>query len=357
MTDILDLSEQQVRCRIHALGSLLDPYRECGSHNRILIRSEGLELLEKLEFYLAPGRTIHHAVEHLRDEIEGSNVHRPLPAPPKPLSSPQAPWSPEHMSSELGLESELVDQMKDWIGYLKNQIERLHEEKNQLIQQMLMVKDYQIDRLQTILHHQFAKAELGQVTQMLTRALLSLVGKEELEQVGDYLKGGGVDAEVAVDIERELNEVIGKDDRLEDDYIAKDGHRCDSKHEKQIDDYLYEKVVPHIREPRYPWHPKLNPGTPNSDLTEEDWALSLYATWKVGRVFIEYFPRGHPKLEREIEQKHQLAKETGIELIAIYSEDMENSEWQEKLRPLTEKGGWRYRSQSRGQGRGKRPKF
>ncbi|MCS3751382.1 hypothetical protein GGQ19_002577 [Salinibacter ruber] len=90
--------------------------------------------------------------------------------------------------------------------------------------------------------------------------------------------------------------------------VAKDGHECDSIDEKRIDDWLYEQGIDHEREPKYPQHEGLNSGERRR------------ADWKVDEdVFVEYWGlAGSEDYDQKIDEKRQIAEESGIELIEIY---------------------------------------
>jgi hypothetical protein len=85
---------------------------------------------------------------------------------------------------------------------------------------------------------------------------------------------------------------------------ALDGHVCLSLGEKNIDDYLYARQIPHQREPKYP-------------------DCNYRADFLVGEIFIEYFGlAGDSRYDARIEEKTKLCKQHGIDLIAIYPSDL-----------------------------------
>ena len=93
--------------------------------------------------------------------------------------------------------------------------------------------------------------------------------------------------------------------------LAKDGHECHSLDEQQIDNWLAAHNVPHEREPIYPEHPTLNP------------AGRRRADWLVGGVFVEYFGlAGEATYDRKTDEKVILARQLGIDMLAIYPSDM-----------------------------------
>jgi hypothetical protein len=93
--------------------------------------------------------------------------------------------------------------------------------------------------------------------------------------------------------------------------LATDGHVCLSLQEQHIDDWLTDHGVPHEREPFYPPHQAFNPkGRRRAD-------------WKVGEVFVEYFGlTGDVGYDAKLEEKVLLARDLGIDLIAIYPPDV-----------------------------------
>ncbi|CAN5477069.1 hypothetical protein BH09SUM1_BH09SUM1_09960 [soil metagenome] len=86
--------------------------------------------------------------------------------------------------------------------------------------------------------------------------------------------------------------------------ISRDGHICFSLGEKTIDDLLYFHGVPHDREPRYP------EGNYRGD-------------FKIAEVFVEYFGlAGNPDYDLRTTEKIRLCEKHGIQLIAIFPEDI-----------------------------------
>jgi hypothetical protein len=96
--------------------------------------------------------------------------------------------------------------------------------------------------------------------------------------------------------------------------LARDGHECDSRAEKQIDDWLFANGIDHEREPEYPQHDQFNPtGRRRAD-------------WGIGKgTFVEYFGmEGKESYDQKSEEKRRLAETTDINLIAIYPEDLDD---------------------------------
>lgn len=86
--------------------------------------------------------------------------------------------------------------------------------------------------------------------------------------------------------------------------VAKDGHLCLSLGEKTIDDFLFEKNIPHEKEPKYP-------------------DSNFRADFIVNDVFIEYFGlKGDPEYDKRIKLKKKMCKDSGIHLIEIYPIDL-----------------------------------
>ncbi|MCX6143025.1 MAG: hypothetical protein NTZ35_07380, partial [Ignavibacteriales bacterium] len=105
--------------------------------------------------------------------------------------------------------------------------------------------------------------------------------------------------------------------------ISKDGHECNSLDEQRIDDWLTDYGIEHEKEPHYPQHHELNPKE------------TLRADWRVGDILIEYFGlTGEEEYDRRVFNKLRLSKETGIKLIEVYPENLQNLK--EKFHSLLE---------------------
>jgi len=59
--------------------------------------------------------------------------------------------------------------------------------------------------------------------------------------------------------------------------LAKDGHVCNSLIEKTIDDWLFDKSIPHEKEPRYP------------KIVTDYLSANVRADWKIGDTYVEFF--------------------------------------------------------------------
>ena len=93
--------------------------------------------------------------------------------------------------------------------------------------------------------------------------------------------------------------------------MADDGHECNSMEEKIIDDWLSGNGIIHSKEPRYPYHPRFNPGA------------GKRADWKIGDKLVEYFGlAGNAEYDQRTIEKIELAREERIQLVAIYPEDL-----------------------------------
>jgi len=94
--------------------------------------------------------------------------------------------------------------------------------------------------------------------------------------------------------------------------IALDGHTCLSLSEKAIDDWFTENHIPHVKEPRYPFHSELN-------------LSSMRADWKVKDVLMT--PAGlmnEPDYASKMDAKLKLCREANLRLIILYPEDILN---------------------------------
>jgi len=58
--------------------------------------------------------------------------------------------------------------------------------------------------------------------------------------------------------------------------IAKDGHKCYSKGELEIDNFFFDNGIKHIKEVSYPFHDKFNKNCRKT------------ADWKIGSIYVEY---------------------------------------------------------------------
>lgn len=87
---------------------------------------------------------------------------------------------------------------------------------------------------------------------------------------------------------------------------AQDGHMCDSLAEKIIDDWLYERNIPHRRNEHYPGNPKLT------------------ADFVTDTMWIEFFGlKGElKKYDKSVREKLRLAKEHQLPLMALYPKDL-----------------------------------
>ena len=98
--------------------------------------------------------------------------------------------------------------------------------------------------------------------------------------------------------------------------IAKDGDLCYSLKEKKIDDYLYSKSIPHVKEARYP----------DSNM-RADWEVMQNGK----RIFIEYFGLiDDPVYAAKVDKKKEICANVGIALVEIYPD----SDINDKLRNL-----------------------
>ncbi|MDP3901000.1 MAG: hypothetical protein Q8Q38_01500 [bacterium] len=100
---------------------------------------------------------------------------------------------------------------------------------------------------------------------------------------------------------------------------ARDGHLCDSVSEALVDNWLANRSIAHKRNVPYP-----NTGH--------------LADWSVGRgVFVEYFglAKDSPRYDRSVVKKRLLCRQSNIQLIEIYAEDLyPKRRLQQKLRFL-----------------------
>lgn len=90
---------------------------------------------------------------------------------------------------------------------------------------------------------------------------------------------------------------------------ALDGHLCDSVSEALIDNWLTENNISHERDIPYP-------GTNH----KADWAVFLGGS----EIFVEYFglAKDSPRYDRTIEIKRTLCRKYGLNLVALYPQDL-----------------------------------
>ncbi|MFQ5796688.1 MAG: hypothetical protein ACE5JP_16795, partial [Candidatus Bipolaricaulia bacterium] len=105
LTEILGLSEYQVRRRIDAVSDMLGAHLKRRTNNRLLVDPEGLELLKQLKNYEETGATLLDASDRIRHEIEGQSIAKPTQSDAK---------------------DELISELRERIGSQEREIERLH---------------------------------------------------------------------------------------------------------------------------------------------------------------------------------------------------------------------------------------
>jgi|GEM_PF-3613903 len=95
--------------------------------------------------------------------------------------------------------------------------------------------------------------------------------------------------------------------------IAKDGHLCDSRAEKFIDDFMYINNIKHKPHPRYS---SFIEGFKKTN--KADWALE-------DGTIVEYFGlMGYEKYEEKMKEKIKLLEDNNIQYIAIYPNNLNN---------------------------------
>lgn len=92
--------------------------------------------------------------------------------------------------------------------------------------------------------------------------------------------------------------------------VASDGHVCHSLAEREIDEALLELGIRHTREPRY-----------QDSLFRADWEIID----AVGTTFVEYWGlQGHAEYDAKIELKRSIALRSGITLVELSPDDLED---------------------------------
>ena len=99
-------------------------------------------------------------------------------------------------------------------------------------------------------------------------------------------------------------------------YISDDGHKCYSRMELYVDNFLFHNKIEHEKDVKYPFHKKLNINTKKSC----DWKTS-------DDKYIELFGlmRKNNYANRK-EEKEELCKEFGLNLISLFPEDLKRLE-------------------------------
>ena len=93
--------------------------------------------------------------------------------------------------------------------------------------------------------------------------------------------------------------------------VAEDGHSCESLAERNVDDWLWRRGIPHTRAPSYP---RTSAASSN-----------LKADWAVGGALVEYWGRkGSEGYDTAIKTKRAIAKSANITLVEITPEDLAN---------------------------------
>jgi hypothetical protein len=93
--------------------------------------------------------------------------------------------------------------------------------------------------------------------------------------------------------------------------LAKDGHKCNSLYEMEIDNWLYVNSIKHLKEPQYPVHKKYNPNG------------RYRADFQINNILIEYAGLlNDPKYALKMNHKKIIANENDIELIILKPEDL-----------------------------------
>lgn len=120
---ILGLSEYQVRRRIDAASSILVSHLQRGENNRLLVDSEGLELLKRLVNYEKSGKSYREAVEQVSDEIQSERDKK------VGTSTPQTALI-EQLLARIEDKDREVERLQEEVGWLRNEVERLQDMLN-----------------------------------------------------------------------------------------------------------------------------------------------------------------------------------------------------------------------------------
>lgn len=92
--------------------------------------------------------------------------------------------------------------------------------------------------------------------------------------------------------------------------LAKDGHVCNSLAEKIIDDWLFDKSIPHEKEPSYP------------EEIRSFLHKNIRADWKIGKYYIEYFGlQSNEDYAKKTDSKILACNLFEVKLIKLYPGD------------------------------------
>lgn len=95
-------------------------------------------------------------------------------------------------------------------------------------------------------------------------------------------------------------------------YIADDGHKCYSRMELYVDNFLFHNNIQHEKDVKYPFHKLLNKSTKKTC----DWVTD-------DGKYIELFGLMRKEHYRErVTEKEQLSKEHNLNLIKLFPEDL-----------------------------------
>ena len=93
--------------------------------------------------------------------------------------------------------------------------------------------------------------------------------------------------------------------------VAKDGCRCNSREEVQVDDWLSDRGIEHDKEPKYPPHPLYN----KNGLKRAD--------WRVGSTWVEYAGLlNQDNYAKRMKDKIELARSLKLDFMVILSEHL-----------------------------------
>lgn len=127
----LNMSYSQARRRMKALGEIMEKHTKRNSDSKLVVNSEGTELLRRLEELRDQGFTINDAAQKIREDTA------------KPNNEEQRFSDKERQSS---VNPAIIDEFRCQVEELRKDKERLQEDKEKLRQQ-LEEKDKQIQQL------------------------------------------------------------------------------------------------------------------------------------------------------------------------------------------------------------------
>jgi hypothetical protein len=139
----------------------------------------------------------------------------------------------------------------------------------------------------------------GQVRDVMAATRTTVQGQGWLQQVGLWPWGKALVAAGVVDGFVQTARGLQSE--------SKDGHWCKSLFERQVDDFLTSRGIPHEHEPRWPKHPEFN----SRGLKRADWRLPDGTMVEAAGMMDD------PSYAAKMEQKLALADALSVPLLVL----------------------------------------